>query len=283
VAAGTYTITLTITDADLEQNVETKVDYITVVADSVPDATFTGNVTIIVAGQSVLFTHSGGHGNAPDTYQWYFGDLTANATTEDVTHQFTTAGTYTVTLTMVDVDNDENVHQHVNYIVVGVDVLPVATFTANDTTLIAGQSAAFTHTGAHGNLTETYQWYFDDGTANATIENPVHAFNIPGVFTITLTIVDLDFDQDVVVMAAYITVVANTWPDASFTANVTTIIAGQSILFNHTGMHGNLPETYQWYFGDLSANETTENVTHQFVDHDDHRRRGSRRECRTEG
>jgi hypothetical protein len=67
---------------------------------AVPDATFSGNMTTIVAGQSISFTHTGGHGDPPDSYQWYFGDGTANVTTEDVVHQFTVAGTHTVTLTM---------------------------------------------------------------------------------------------------------------------------------------------------------------------------------------
>jgi PKD repeat protein len=67
-----------------------------------PSATFTANATTINQGQYVRFTHTGSNGNLPATYQWSFGDGSSNATTENVTHRFTTQGTFKVTLTVVD-------------------------------------------------------------------------------------------------------------------------------------------------------------------------------------
>nr|MDO8112169.1 PKD domain-containing protein [Candidatus Sigynarchaeota archaeon] len=263
--AGTYTVILTITDVDGDSNKVTRTSYITVAADLTPSAAFTGTPTSIIAGQSVSFTHTGSNGNTPATYQWDFGDATANGTTENPTHQYTAAGTYTVVLTITDIDGDNNKVTQTSYITVAADLTPSATFTGTPTLIAIGQSVTFTHSGSNGNTPATYQWDFGDATANGTTENPTHQYTAAGTYTVVLTITDVDGDSNKVTQPNYISVVTDLTPSATFTGTPTSIVAGQSVTFTHTGSNGDMPATYQWDFGDLTANGTTENPTHQYV------------------
>ncbi len=66
----------------------------------VPKAAFTNTSATICIGGNVTFTSTST--NYPTSYSWNFGDGTPNGTTANPIHQYTTAGTYTVTLTVTN-------------------------------------------------------------------------------------------------------------------------------------------------------------------------------------
>ncbi len=66
----------------------------------VPKANFTSTATTICTGGNVTFTNTST--NYPSSYSWNFGDGTPNGTTANPVHQYTTAGTYTATLTVTN-------------------------------------------------------------------------------------------------------------------------------------------------------------------------------------
>lgn len=66
----------------------------------VPKANFTSSSTAICTGGNVTFTNTSS--NYPTSYSWNFGDGTPNGTTASPVHQYTTAGTYTVSLTVTN-------------------------------------------------------------------------------------------------------------------------------------------------------------------------------------
>lgn len=66
----------------------------------VPKANFTSTSTTICTGGNVTFTNTST--NYPTSYSWNFGDGTPNGTTANPVHQYTTAGTYTATLTVTN-------------------------------------------------------------------------------------------------------------------------------------------------------------------------------------
>nr|MDO8111174.1 PKD domain-containing protein [Candidatus Sigynarchaeota archaeon] len=230
-----------------------------------PVAAFSVNASTIIAGQSVQFTFTGFGGNEPSNYQWDFGDGTTNGTTENPTHQYTTAGTFTVVLSVTDMDGDSNSVTQINCITVAGDLIPSAAFTGTPTSIIAGQLVTFTHSGSNGDTPTAYQWDFGDGTSNGTTENPVHQYSTAGTFTVILTITDADGDTNKMTLTNYITVVPDLVPTVSFSANVSQIVTGQSISFTFGGMQGNTPTTFNWTFGDGSPSSNTTNPTHQFV------------------
>jgi len=94
---GTYTVSLTGTNAAGSDS-ETKTDYITVTAaESAPTAAFSANTTSGDVPLTVTFTDSS-TGN-PTSWLWNFGDGTTS-TDRNPVHTYTISGTYTVTLTV---------------------------------------------------------------------------------------------------------------------------------------------------------------------------------------
>lgn len=66
----------------------------------VPKANFTSTATTICTGGNVTFTNTST--NYPTSYSWNFGDGSPVSTTQNPVHQYMTAGTYTVILTVTN-------------------------------------------------------------------------------------------------------------------------------------------------------------------------------------
>ncbi|MFC2140881.1 PKD domain-containing protein [Acidobacteriota bacterium] len=98
-SAGTYTVTLTATNA-YGTDTETKVVYITVQpASQPPAADFSASATTICAGDSVTFTDLST--NTPNAWDWSFpGGIPSSSTEQNPTVTYTTPGVYSVTLTV---------------------------------------------------------------------------------------------------------------------------------------------------------------------------------------
>jgi len=93
--AGTYTVTLTATNAD-GSDIETKTAYI-VVSDPVPPTTdFVADITSASVGQVISFTDL--TVGVPTAWSWNFGDGNTS-TAQNPTHSYAAPGSYTVTLT----------------------------------------------------------------------------------------------------------------------------------------------------------------------------------------
>jgi PKD repeat protein len=65
------------------------------------DVSFTTNATSINVGESIKFTSAVNNGTSPYTYDWDFNDGSTSNETDPI-HNFTTSGTYTVLLTVID-------------------------------------------------------------------------------------------------------------------------------------------------------------------------------------
>jgi C1A family cysteine protease len=99
--AGTYTVTLTATNTG-GSNTLTKTGYITVNAAPVtPVAAFSGIPTSGTAPLTVQFTDSST--NTPTSWIWNFGDG-GTATSKNPSHVYLVAGTYTVSLTVKNIN-----------------------------------------------------------------------------------------------------------------------------------------------------------------------------------
>jgi PKD repeat protein len=96
-AGGTYTVTLTATNA-AGSDAETKVGYVTVDVPppAAPVADFSASVTNGIAPLDVSFTDLSSNG--PTSWSWEFGDG-QTSTLQNPTHTYAAAGTYSVSLT----------------------------------------------------------------------------------------------------------------------------------------------------------------------------------------
>jgi PKD repeat protein len=111
-AAGTYTVTLTATNAGGSDG-ETKTNYITA-TQSAPVANFTGSPTSGTTPLTVNFTDTST--NSPTSWSWSFGD-SGTSTVQNPSHQYTSFGKYTVTLTATNAAGSDG-ETKTNYVAV---------------------------------------------------------------------------------------------------------------------------------------------------------------------
>lgn len=112
---GSYTVNLTVTDSDGDNNTMSKKDYIQVVPDLDPVADFTVNTTSVEVGKYVKFLFTGYNDNPPTTFLWNFGDG-STSTAMNPTHSYDEEGFASITLKVTDKQGDYDILTKEEYI-----------------------------------------------------------------------------------------------------------------------------------------------------------------------
>lgn len=171
-------------------NTDVASQIITVEVPSIPVPAF----SFETLDREVTFTNMS---DGATSYTWDFGDDVGISTEENPVYTYDANGTYTVTLTAVNIEDESvSVSQEVEVL----EVFPVAGFTVMTT----GLGATFTNTSVDA---ETYSWDFGDGVGVSTEENPVYSYATAGTYTVALTATSANantttFEEEVVVVAA---------------------------------------------------------------------------------
>jgi len=184
--AGTYNVTLSVTDTISCSNSASKVLSI----HALPVASF--NYTFPACTQSTIsFTDlSQTNGNsAIVSWLWNFGDTASGAantsTLQNPVHVFSIPGTYLVTLT---VSNNTGCSSSIT---LSVDVHQTPTADFSFTTPVLNEPVFFSDLSlpASGTIV-AWSWDFGDGNTSA-LQNPVHVYSLPGTYTVGLNITNV--------------------------------------------------------------------------------------------
>lgn len=129
---------------------------------------------------------------SPVSWLWDFGDGSATSTTQNPSHTFTSFGLYTVKLTATDATGFQSAYYSgiAVYGDPGPPEVPLeADFTISDDNGQAPHTVAFTDTST--GTPNGWFWYFGDGTTSGE-QNPGHVYSNPGVYTVRLTVRDVN-------------------------------------------------------------------------------------------
>ncbi len=250
-SVGTYSVNLTTGNA-FGENLTIKTDYITVFPRTAPDASFTATPVSGKVPLTVVFNDTST--SSPTTWLWDFGDGTTSPEQHPV-HEYTAAGTYTVSLTATN-DDGSDTETRPEYITVTPLVLPIADFTVNTT---SGQvPLAVEFTDISSGTPTSWSWAFGDGGVSEE-QNPVHVYITTGQFTVSLQVTNED-GSNTTTKEQYITGSTIILPAAEFIANTTSGDAPLAVGF--TDQSAGSPLSWLWSFGDgaTSAEQNPEHI-----------------------
>lgn len=196
--------------------------------------------------------------NVLTDFSWNFGDgKTGSGKT--VTHNFSSAGTYNVTLT---VTNDRGLTASTTKQVgVGAGAKPTAAFVFSPTPVLTGVDTFFdasASAAAPGHRIATYAWNFGDGDPIKTNTTPTtqHDFGNVGTFIVLLTVTDESGQSATATQSVAVTAPAGGSagaPTANFTSSPTTPVVSELVVFDSsssTVATGRTITDYAWNFGD---------------------------------
>jgi PKD repeat protein len=184
VSAGNYSVNLTVSNANSSDSISALITVSEAGQGAIlPVANFRSNVTSGDAPLDIQFNDSSLNATGWD---WDFGDGTKNSNEQNLMHTYSTAGNYTVNLT---VSNANGTSSKTALIVVFQPILPVANFTSNITSGNAPLNVQFTESSLNATL---WNWDFGDGTNvsgnNSSSRSPLHTFSTAGIYTVNLTV-----------------------------------------------------------------------------------------------
>ncbi len=172
---GTYNVMMIMTDTAACNSPDTVIKTLTINQLFV-DANFIVPDTICM-GDTVLFANTSINGG---TYQWTFGDG-GNATTLNGAHLYTSPGTYTVRLVVVNPNTCNKIDSAERTIT----VYPNPTAAFSYTPLLPETNVPTSFFNQSQNAVR-YVWDFGDHTGSAEV-NPVHSYNRTGTYQVCLT------------------------------------------------------------------------------------------------
>jgi PKD repeat protein len=251
-AAGTYTVTLIVTDDDgasdsISQTIQVGP------TNQAPTAAFAFSPTNPAVNGWVQF--DGSASADPDgtivSHSWSYGDGTTD-TGDVVWNRFAAPGTYVVTLTVQD--NDGGTDSTSRTIQVGPTSLPpTAAFTFTPPNPAVNEWVQFDGSGSadsDGSIV-SYAWSYGDGTTGTGVVD-WQQFSAPGTYVVTLTVRDDDSETDSTSRSIVVGTAARP-PVAAFTYSPTSPMVGQTILLNAQSSYD--PDgTIVSYLWDLDGN-----------------------------
>jgi PKD repeat protein len=200
------------------------------------------------------------------SYFWNFGDGSMD-TGRIVNHTFTSPGTYTVAVTVMDAAG--SVASAARAVTVANVAAPTVTLTVTPNLPVAGHDTTLTATAtaASGHGIVRYVWNFGDGTTTTTTgPTATMVYQRAGTYVATVTVTD-DLGQSA---SASIRInIGGSGVTAEITVSPAEPLVGQLVQFNGSGSLGAAGSTitlWSWDFGDGTTFEaTTPTASHAYT------------------
>jgi gliding motility-associated-like protein len=248
--AGDYNVLLTVTTNEgCESSTTTSV-----VVHPLPLVNFT--IDNACPGSTVNLTNTSTIASgANQHFTWQFGDSSPIQNTEDAAHSYTTAGTYTITLTVISTENcSQNTSQDVT-------LFPVPQVSFSQSNVCEGNAMNFVSnaTITTGTITQV-DWVFGDGIGTSSLSTPSYTYDTEGEYTVTLIAESNEGCIDSI--SANVTVFP--LPEPSFTQN--NVCLGEVMDFTNTSAisSGSLIG-FNWNFGVPLATSTSESPSYSYL------------------
>jgi len=239
-ALGSYTIRLIVTNGGCA---DTTTITVSTVSEN-PD--FNASTTVDCKIGYVDFVASNINTANIVSYLWDFGDASSvTVPTPFIGHFYNNSGTYTVSLTITDINGCTNTVTKTNYIRING---PTANFTATNTAGCSGLTTTFNDLSVPDgvNAITNWTWDFGDGNIQSFTAPPFqHTYSTAGIFTVKLIVTDASGCSDSLTRSNIIT---TTDPVPDFSTADTLTCPGATVTFTNTSAP--TPLTYQWDFGD---------------------------------
>jgi PKD repeat protein len=195
-------------------------------------------------------------------FQWNFGDG-SNASGAVVCHEFTEAGTFSVSLTVVD--ENHNCDQATQSVTVDRGEPATCTIVVSPTPILPDQTVNFTAVVSDPDgRVRRFDWNFGDGSTGRSSRNTItHRYSNPGTFNVVLTITD---DQGNVSTCQTTVSVGSIPPICSFTTNPSPPTGNDpfTVSFTSTSTDDTGIVSFTWDFGD-GASSSGATVSHTFA------------------
>ena len=255
--AGSYTVSLTVTDVTGQASTTTQLITVTD-PDIEPTAVIVASLT---EGEAPLTVTLDGGTSTDDigieSYSWDLGDGSEAVATASASVTYATAGTYTISLTVTDIAEQEStVTQLIT--VTDPDIEPTAVIVASETEGVAPLTVTLDgSTSTDDTGIESYSWDLGDDSDAVTTESTSVTYTIAGSYTVSLTVTDAAGQESTATQLITVTE-TDIEPTAVIVASEIegeaplTITLDGSTSTDDTGI-----ESYSWDLGDGSDAVTT--------------------------
>ena len=216
-----------------------------------PQAAFniTNNCAAAVTHFTDLSTSPGGISTI--LWFWDFGDplsgLNNHSTLQNPDHIYSTAGTYTVSLIVMNANNcSDTIIQNIT-----VKTLPAVNFTWSAPCVDQATQFTLDSTVMNLNTIIDFYWVFGDGNYSL-IANPTHSFGQSGSFNVSLTVTDTNHCSNTRTYPVQI----SQPPVALFSYTDPTCVSNPVQFNDLSGTTSGYINRWIWNFGDNSPNDT---------------------------
>ena len=192
-------------------------------------------------------------------WNWDFGDL-SYGTSQNENHNYAANGTYQVKLI---VETSENCKDTIEQNVV-VYPMPQVAFSMQDDCL--EESIQFTDNSIINipGALSLFTWNFGDQSSPSNLQSPLHLYNSPGSYDVSLSVVSADN----CISTLQQSVIVHPLPQVSFTASEICVNEPPTTFTNTSVIASGVNVSYSWNFGDANNTiSTTESPTFNYGVH----------------